>query len=85
MGVTRPVSFTVRPVGASQAQALCDWCIRSIQATRPVTLVREQVLLSDCYDRTNELQSETRGVHQGGHGGPTRRCARLVRPDQRVR
>jgi hypothetical protein len=47
--------------------------------------VRERVLLSDRYDQTNEIQSETRGVHRGGHGGVTGRCARPVRPDQRVR
>jgi hypothetical protein len=33
----------------------------------------------------NEIQSETRGVHRGGRGGATGRCARPVRPDQRVR
>jgi hypothetical protein len=47
--------------------------------------VRERVLLSDRYDRTNEIQSETRGVHRGGRGGATGCCARPVRPDQRVR
>jgi hypothetical protein len=47
--------------------------------------VHERVLLSDCYDRTNEIQSETCGVHQGDRGGATGRCARLVRLDQRVR
>jgi hypothetical protein len=63
LGVTRPVSSAAHPVGASQAQALCDRCVRSIQAARSVTLVRERVLLSDHYDRTNEIQSETRGIH----------------------
>jgi hypothetical protein len=52
---------------------------------RPVTLVLERVHLSDRYDRMNEIQSKTHGVHQGGHGGATGRCARPVRPDQRVR
>jgi hypothetical protein len=80
LGVTRPVSAVARPVSASRAQALCDRRVRSIQATRPVTLVRERVLLSDRYDRTNEIQSETRGVHRGGRGGTTRRCARPVTP-----
>jgi hypothetical protein len=47
--------------------------------------VRERVLLSDRYNRTNEIQSETRGVHRGGHGGATGRYAHPVRPDQRVR
>jgi hypothetical protein len=47
--------------------------------------VHERVLLSDRYDRMNKIQSETRGVHQGGRGGATGRCARPVRPDQRVR
>jgi hypothetical protein len=42
---------------------------------RPVTVVRERIHLSDRYDRTNEIQIETRGVHQGGHGGATRRCS----------
>jgi hypothetical protein len=46
--------------------------------------VHEQVLLSDRYNRTNKIQSDTRGVHRGGHGGATGRCARLIRPDQRV-
>jgi hypothetical protein len=32
----------------------------------------------------NEIQSETRGVHRGGRGGATGRCARPVRPDQCV-
>jgi hypothetical protein len=64
LGVTRPVSSTARPVGASRAQALCDRRVRSIQAARLVTLVREQILLSDRYDRTNEIQSETRGIHR---------------------
>jgi hypothetical protein len=50
LGVTRLVSAAARPVGASRAQALCDWRVLSIQAARPVTLVRERVLLSDCYD-----------------------------------
>jgi hypothetical protein len=54
-------------------------------AARPVTLVRERVLLNDSYDRMNKSQSETRGVHRGGHSGVTGRCARLVRPDQHVR
>jgi hypothetical protein len=85
LGVTRPVSSAVRPVGASRVQALCDRRVRSIQAARPVTLVRERVLLSDRYDRTNEIQSETRGVHRGGRGGATGRCAHPVRSDQRVR
>jgi hypothetical protein len=81
LGVTRPVSSAVRPVGASRVQALCDRRVRSIQAARPVTLVRERVLLSDRYDRTNKIQSETRGVHRGGRGGATGRCAHPVRPD----
>jgi hypothetical protein len=85
LGVMRPVSSAARPVGASRAQALCDRRVRSIQAARPVTLVCERVLLSDCYDRMNKIQSETRGVHRGGHGGATGRCACLVRPDQRIR
>jgi hypothetical protein len=84
LGVTRPVSCVACLVGASRAQALCDRRVRSIQAARPVTLVRDRVLLSDCYDRTNEIQSETRGVHRGGRGGATGGCARPVRPDQRV-
>jgi hypothetical protein len=85
LSVTRPVSSAARLVGASRAQALCGRRIRSIQAARPVTLVRERVLLSDRYDRTNKIQSETRGVHWGGHGGATGRCAHSVRPDQHVR
>jgi hypothetical protein len=40
---------------------------------RPVTLVRERVHLSDRYNRINEIQSETRGVHQGSHAGVTGR------------
>jgi hypothetical protein len=71
LGVTRPVNSTARPIGASQAQALYDRRVRSIQAAHPVTLVRERVLLSDRYDRMNEIQSETRGVHRGGRGGAT--------------
>jgi hypothetical protein len=47
--------------------------------------VRERVLLSVHYDQTNEIQSETRGVHPGGRGGAIGRCARPVKPDQRVR
>jgi hypothetical protein len=85
LGVTRLISPAARPVGASRAQALCDRRVRSIQAARPVTLVRERVLLSDRYDRTNEIQSETRGVHCGGHSGAIGRCARPVRPDQCAR
>jgi hypothetical protein len=85
LGVMRPVSCAVRPVGASRAQALCDRRVRSIQAARSVTLVCERVLLNDRYDRTNEIQSETCGVHRGGRGGATGRCACPVRPDQRVR
>jgi hypothetical protein len=54
-------------------------------AARPVTLLRERVLLSDRYDRTNDIQSETRDVHRGGRGGATGRCARPVRLDQHVR
>jgi hypothetical protein len=46
--------------------------------------VRERVLLSDRYDRMNEIQSETRGVHRGGRDGATERCARPVRLDQRI-
>jgi hypothetical protein len=84
LGVTHPVSSATRPVSASRAQALCDRRVRSIQAARLVTLVRERVLLSDRYDRTNEIQGETHGVHRGGHGGATGRCARPVRPDQCV-
>jgi hypothetical protein len=49
-------------------------------SARPVTLVRKQVHLSDCYDRTNEIQSETRGVHRGGHGGATGRCGASGHP-----
>jgi hypothetical protein len=60
-------------------------CARSIHAARPVALVRERVLLSDRYDRMNEIQSETHGVHRGGRYGATERCARLFRPDKRVR
>jgi hypothetical protein len=85
LGVTRPVSSAASPVGASRAQALCDQRVRSIQAACLVTLVRERVFFSDRYDRTNEIQSETRGIHRGDHGGATRRCARPVRPDQRIR
>jgi hypothetical protein len=85
LGVTRPVSSAAHPVGASRAQALCDRHVRSIQAVCPVTLVRERVLLSDRYDRTSEIQSETCGVHRGGHDGATKHYARQVRPDQRVR
>jgi hypothetical protein len=85
LALTCLISSAVRPVGASRVQALCDQRVRSIQAARPLTLVRERVLLNDCYDRTNEIQSETRGVLRGGHGGVTGRCACLVRPDQRVR
>jgi hypothetical protein len=81
LGVMRPISCAARPVDASRAQALCDWRIRTIQAARPVTLVRERVLLNDRYDRTNEIQSETRGVHWGGRSGATGRCVRPVRPD----
>jgi hypothetical protein len=36
--------------------------------------VRELIHLSDRYDRTNEIQIKTRGVHRGGRGGATRRC-----------
>jgi hypothetical protein len=79
-GVTRPVSSAVCPVGASRAQALCDRRIQSIQVACSITLVRERVLLSDRYDRTNEIQSETRGVHRGGHGEqPDVRCVRSPR------
>jgi hypothetical protein len=85
LDVTRPVSYAARLVGASRAQALCDRRVRSIQVARPVTLVCERVLLSDRYDRTNEILSETRGVHLGGRGGATGRCARPVRLEQRVR
>jgi hypothetical protein len=55
LGVMRLVSSTARPVGASRAQALCDRHIRSIEDARPVTLLRERVLLNDCYNRTNEI------------------------------
>jgi hypothetical protein len=84
-GVTRPISSAARLVGASRAQALCDRRVRSNQAARPVTLLRERVLLSDRYDRTNGIQSETRGVHRGGRGGATGRCAHPVKLDQHVR
>jgi hypothetical protein len=47
--------------------------------------VRERVFLSDRYDRTNEIQSETRDIHRGGRSGAIGRCARPVRPNQRVR
>jgi hypothetical protein len=50
-----------------------------------VTLVREWVHLSDHYYQMNEIQSETHGVHRGGNGGVTGRCACPVRPDQRIR
>jgi hypothetical protein len=85
LGVTRPVSSTARPVGASRAQALCDRRVRSIEDAHPVTLLRERVLLNDRYDQMNEIQNETCGVHRGGHGGATGCYARPVRPDQRVR
>jgi hypothetical protein len=68
-GLMRPVSFAVRSVGASRAQALCDRRARKIQVACLVTLVRERVLLSDSYDRTNKIQSVTHGIHRGGHGG----------------
>jgi hypothetical protein len=80
LGVMHPISCAARSVGASRAQALCDRRIRSIQAARPVTLMRERVLLNDRYDRTNKIQSETCGIHWGGHGGVTGRCARPVTP-----
>jgi hypothetical protein len=73
LGVMLPVSSAARPVSASRVQALWDRRVRSIQVVRPVTLVRERVLLSDRYDQTNEIQSETCGVHRGGHGGVTGR------------
>jgi hypothetical protein len=41
LGVTRLVSSAAHLVGASRAQVLCDRCVRSIQAARPVTLVCE--------------------------------------------
>jgi hypothetical protein len=47
--------------------------------------VHERVLLSDRSDRTSEIQSETRGIHQGGRGGATGCWARPVRPDLRIR
>jgi hypothetical protein len=59
--------------------------VRSVQTARPVTLARERVHLSDRYDRTNEIQSETHGVHRGGRGGAIGRVARPVKPDQHVR
>jgi hypothetical protein len=41
------------------------------RSVHPVTLAHERVLLSDRYDRTNEIQSETRGEDTvaGGSGG----------------
>jgi hypothetical protein len=60
LGVTRLVSSTARLVGALRAQMLCDRRVRSIEAAHPVTLVRERVLLNDRFDRTNEIQIETR-------------------------
>jgi hypothetical protein len=75
----------VRSVGYGTSASGRASCVRSILVARPVTLVRERVLLSDRYDRTNEIQSETHGVHWGGRGGVTGRGARPVRPDQRVR
>jgi hypothetical protein len=84
-GVMHLVSSAARPASASRAQALYDRCVQSIQAVCPVTLVHERVLLSDRYDRTSEIQSETRGVHREGSGGAIGCCARLVRPDLRVR
>jgi hypothetical protein len=47
-------------------------------------LVRERVHLSDRYDRTNEIQSETHGVHRGGRGGAIGRCGRPVTPSVAV-
>jgi hypothetical protein len=42
-------------------------------STRLVTLVRERVHISDRYDRTNEMQRETCGIHLGSHAGATGR------------
>jgi hypothetical protein len=53
-------------------------------SARPVTLARERVDLSDRYNRTNEIQSETHSVHRGGRGGATGRMARPVTPSVAV-
>jgi hypothetical protein len=72
LGVMHPVSCAARSVSALRAQELCDRRVRSIQAARLVTLMRERVLLNDRYDRTNKIQSETCGIHRGGRGGAVR-------------
>jgi hypothetical protein len=56
---TRPVrvrsTLRAHPVEVSRAQAVRDLRVRSVSLARLVTLVHEQVHLSERYDRTNEI------------------------------